>query len=63
MYIKSSGVHHRCLQARAYPGIARVILNYAYSYHEDRMRRYVVTSIYHMHAQYSIQCSDKIFSS
>ena len=31
---------HRCLQARAYPGIAQVILNHAYSYHEDRMWRH-----------------------
>ena len=27
---------HRRLQARAYPGIARVISNHAYSYHEDQ---------------------------
>ena len=26
---------HRCLQNRAYPGIALVISNHAYSYHED----------------------------
>ena len=36
---------HRCLQARAYPGIARVILNHVYSYHEDQMQRHMVTSI------------------
>ena len=38
-------VIHRRLQARAYPGIARVILNHACSYHEDRTRRHMVTSI------------------
>ena len=27
---------HRCLQAQAYLGIAQVISNHAYSYHEDR---------------------------
>ena len=32
---------HRRLQARAYPGIARVISNHAYSYHEDRTRKHV----------------------
>ena len=43
------GFHpHRCLQVRAYLGIARCISNHAYSYHEDWTRRHVVTS---MHAQ------------
>ena len=41
----NSDHHHRRLQARAYLGIARVILNHAYSYHEDRTRRHMVTSI------------------
>ena len=36
---------HRCLQAWAYPGIAQVISNHAYLYHEDQMRRHMVTSI------------------
>ena len=47
---------HRRLQAWAYPGIARVISNHAYSYHEDRTRRQVVTSI----SLTRVQCSDKI---
>ena len=44
------GFHpHRRLQVRAYLGIARDISNHAYSYHEDRTRRHMVTSIYSMH--------------
>ena len=34
--------------AQAYLGIAFVILNHAYSYHEDLIRRHMVTSILHM---------------
>ena len=36
---------HRRLQARAYPGIARVISNHAHTYHEDWTRRH----LYSMH--------------
>ena len=44
------------------PGIAWVILNHAYSYHEERARRHVVTSISicMQKRTYSVQCSDKI---
>ena len=58
-HVSAPPLNHRRLQARAYPGIARVILNHAYSYHEDRMQRHMVTSIQHMQT-YSVQCSDKI---
>ena len=37
-------IMHRRLQALAYPDIARVISNHAYSYQEDRTRRHVVTN-------------------
>jgi len=40
----SSMVMHRHLQARAYPGIARVISNHEYLYDEDWMRRHTVTN-------------------
>ena len=43
--------YHRRLQARAYPGIVRVISNHVYSHHEEQTRRHVVTSIWHMRAQ------------
>ena len=40
------GFHpYRRLQVQAYMGIARVISNHVYSYHEDWMRKHVVTSI------------------
>ena len=55
-------INHRCLQTRAYPGIAWVILNHACSYQEDRKWRDMVTAYsisLHNH-MYSVQCSDKI---
>ena len=42
---------HKRLQPRAYSGIARVISNHAYSYHEDRARRHVDSICVLMHAQ------------
>ena len=57
--IQLSWYEHRRLQAQAYSGIARVILNHAYSYHEDRMQRHMVSISVHR-STYSVQCSDKI---
>ena len=52
---------HRGLQARAYPGIPRVILNHAYSYHEDQTWKHLYCICVPKHRRtYSVQCSDKI---
>ena len=44
MSIQNISSKQRRLQARAYPGIARVILKCAYSYHNDQTRKHVACS-------------------
>ena len=44
-------IYHRRLQAQAYLGIAQVISNHAYSYHDDWAQRHMVFNICHMRAQ------------
>ena len=60
--IPDTEIYHRRLQVQAYPGIARVISNHAYSYHDDWAQRHMVTSnsICVHRRMYSVQCSDKI---
>ena len=62
-YVYNTKYIHRHLQARAYPGIARVISNHGYSYRENRRTRRlpIAYACLRTHKRtYSIQCSDKI---